>query len=276
MRRRSVVRLDEAKPAALTDAAMRCSYVYSGPEGYDPFSEENLPYSEPDFTSVEPFQYQLAFAAEDTALSGHLVVLDCVSGEPSEAQRIPYNEVSALRDRYTVTGNAAAADLLEWLEALSPTPHHTELAGQMSPAMEQALEDAEMATFESYVQALSLQPTMYRYEYEQKEDQWIPANPDQGYTYGDVWNLIPGAELEETFLRRFGMDLTANDRALLNNTDFVPVENYLGGPVARYDGNNYIVYLRGVGNPMPFSYETSLVCHYDGTYTAVFSFIPDE
>ena len=52
--------------------------------------------------------------------------------------------------------------------------------------------------------------------------------------------------------------------------------DYLGGPMVRYDGENYMVYLRGVGGPMPFSYETSLVRHYDGTYIARFSFVPDE
>lgn len=385
--------LSQDKLDALSDAAMRCGYVYRVPEGESPFSEKNLPrsialmviytpgdletkavfdtevddislpegsyyrireadllpfledtmapaaeayqnyegqledwnwhrsedgylyidvmgltatlpYSEPSFISVEPlggdrylvvcdmlpvvafFQYQMALVVEDNAQPGeapHVTVLDCVDGSPREAQLLPYEEISALREAYTVTGDQAAAGLLERLEALSPIPYHTELADQMSPAMRQALEDAkfvdEMAapsfTFESYVQALEPTPILYQYDYIPQDDQWTPADPAQDYPYGDAWNVFPAEELEEAFQRRFGMDLAANGRTWMNDPEFVPVWDYLGGPMVRYDGENYMVYLRGVGGPMPFSYETSLVRHYDGTYIAVFSFIPD-
>lgn len=264
-----------------------------------------LPSSEPSLVSVEPLggnrylvvcdmlpvvapnQYQLAFVAEDTALPGEppqVTVLDCEDGSHQGMQMLPCEMVSALRERYTVTGDQEAVELLKRLEALSPIPYHTELAGQMSLAMEQALEDAklveEMAspsyTFESYVQALEPQPTMYQFDSIPQEDQWLPADPSQTYPYGEAWNMFPAAELEEAFQRRFGMDLAANGRAWMNDVDFVPVADYLGGPMVRYDGENYMVYLRGVGGPMPFSYETSLVRHYDGTYIARFSFVPDE
>ena len=86
---------------------------------------------------------------------------------------------------------------------------------------------------------------------------------------------VPGGGAE-LFQRRFGIDLAANGRAWLNDRDFVPASDYLAGPMARYDGENYVVYLRGVGGPMPFAYETSLVRRYDGIYLARFSFIPNE
>ena len=264
-----------------------------------------LPSSEPRLVSVEPLggnrylvvcdmlpvvapnQYQLAFVAEDTALPGetpHVTVLDCEDGSHQGMQMLPYEMVSALREQYMVTGDQEAVELLERLEALSPIPCHTELAGRMSPAMEQALEEVKIVdemitsqrTFEDYVHALAPRPTLYQYGYVPQEDQWDPAESWQDCPCGDAWNVFPAEELEELFQRRFGMDLAANGRAWLNDGDFVPVSDYLGGPMARYDGENYVVYLRGVGGPMPFAYETSLVRRYDGTYLARFSFIPNE
>lgn len=126
----------------------------------------------------------------------------------------------------------------------------------MSPALEQALEDAKLVhemlttrTFEKYVIALSVSPTMYRWEYSQ-ENEWIPAEPGRG-TYGDAWNKIPAPELEEAFRMRFGMDSTANNRAWLKDSDFVPTDDYTEAPTASFDGEFYNVYLRGVGGPIP-------------------------
>lgn len=222
-----------------------------------------LPSSEPRLVSVEP-------------LGGNRYLVVC--------DMLPYEMVSALRERYMVTGDQEAVELLERLEALSPIPYHTELAGRMSPAMEQALEEVKIVdemitsqrTFEDYVHALAPRPTLYQYGYVPQEDQWDPAESWQDCPCGDAWNVFPAEELEELFQRRFGMDLAANGRAWLNDGDFVPASDYLGGPMARYDGENYVVYLRGVGGPMPFAYETSLVRRYDGTYLARFSFIPNE
>ena len=102
------------------------------------------------------------------------------------------------------------------------------------------------------------------------EDEWTPADPDHGYTYGDAWNVIPADELEAAFQRRFGIDLTANDRAWMRDTDFILTDYSTGGPMLQFDGETYIVYLRGIGY-VDFPYESSLIYHYDGTYTAVFT-----
>lgn len=264
-----------------------------------------LPSSEPRLVSVEPLggnrylvvcdmlpvvapdQYQLAFVVEDTALPGEppqVTVLDCEDGSHQGMQMLPYEMVYALRERYTVPGDQEAVGLLKRLEALSPIPYHTELAGRMPPAMEQALEEVKIVdemitpehTFEDYVHALAPRPTLYQYGYVPQEDQWDPAESWQDCPCGDAWNVFPAEELEELFQRRFGMDLAANGRAWLNDRDFVPASDYLAGPMARYDGENYVVHLRGVGGPMPFAYETSLVRRYDGIYLARFSFIPNE
>lgn len=270
-------------------------YIYVNVSGLT----STLPSGEPQFTSVESlggdrylvvcemlpigasFKHQLAFVVEDTALAGetpHVTVLDCVSAAHRESYTLDWNELEALRTTYRVFSEDGqeALDVLERLEALSPIPFHTDLAGQMSPALEQALEDAKLVhemlttrTFEKYVIALSVSPTMYRWEYSQ-ENEWIPAEPGRG-TYGDAWNKIPAPELEEAFRMRFGMDLTANNRAWLKDSDFVPTDDYTEAPTASFDGEFYNVYLRGVGGPIPFPYETTLIYNYDGTYTALFT-----
>ena len=267
-----------------------------------------LPNGTPYFTGIEPLggnrylvqcdvigigNYPLAMVVGDLAEAGEepqAVVLDAVSGErtwedASEERAwgdslsdLDHADVDRLRERYWVPGEGGqeAVELLARLEALSPVPYHTELAEDASPAVKQALTDAKVAseiasgdTFESYVQALSMQPTMYRPEFA-AEDEWTPADPDHGYTYGDAWNVIPADELETAFQRRFGIDLTANDRAWMYDMDFILTDYYTGEPMFQFDGENYIVYLRGIGY-VDFPYESSLTYHYDGTYTAVFT-----
>ena len=267
-----------------------------------------LPNGTPYFTGIESLggdrylvrcdvigigNYPLAMVVEDIAQADaapQVVVLDAVSGEhtwedASEERAwgdglsdLDQADVDRLRARYWVPGEGGqeAVELLARLEVLSPVPYHTELAEDASPAVKQALADAKVAseltsgdTFESYVQALSMQPTMYRPEFA-AEDEWTPADPDHGYTYGDAWNVIPADELEAAFQRRFGIDLTASDRAWMRDTDFILTDYSTGGPMLQFDGENYIVYLRGIGY-VDFPYESSLICHYDGTYTAVFT-----
>ena len=224
--------------------------------------------------------YLLAMVVEDNAQSGevpHAVVLDCVSGSVwSNGEPLPQEEVDALREQYWVPGEGGreAVDLLNRLEALSPVPYHTELVEQMSPAMEQALMDAKVTsellsddTFEAYIHALQLQPAMHRYS---EADAWLPSDPEYTIPYGDEWNLYPAEELEEAFQRRFNFDLAANGRAWLNDPDFVPVGAYTDGPMATYDGENYDIYTRGIGY-VGFPQAVSLICDYDGTYTAVFT-----
>ena len=266
-----------------------------------------LPYSLPQFTGIEPLgggrylvrcdmlgigHFSLAMVVEDIALPGEphqVVVLDAVNearvwGDGWSGDRewddalidVDNADVDRLRERYWVPGEGGqeAVDLLERLEALSPVPYHTELAEHLSPAMEQALVDAKITDdmisgdiFESYVQALRVAPTMHRYSL---ADEWQPADPDRETTYGDEWNLIPASELEATFQRRLNMDLTANGRAWLDNREFVPLEFESQQPIVQYDGENYIVYRRGIGyagSPQVIS----LTYDYHGTYTAVFT-----
>jgi hypothetical protein len=274
---------------------------YEGEDGYIYVNvtglTATLPYSEPDFTSVEPlggnrylvvcdmlpvaalFKYQMAYVVEDVAQPGatpHVVVLDCVSGMRRDGNTVDWDAIEALKTKYRVLSKDGqqALDLLARLEALSPIPFHTNLAVTMSPATEQALEDAKNVydmltedTFESYVIALFVHPAMHRYS---PEEEWTPAEPGHE-TYGEEWNRIPAAELEAAFQQRFGIDLTANDRSWLENPDFVPCDTYTEGPMASFDGEYYNVYLRGVGSPMWFPHEISLIYHYDGTYTAIFT-----
>lgn len=252
----------------------------------------------PQFTGIEPLggdrylvrcemlgmtTYPMAMVVEDNALPGqppHMVVLDCVSaGAWNGIEFLEQEEVDALRKQYWVTGEGGqeAVDLLTRLETLSPVPYHTELAGQMSSAMEQALSDAKISsemvgtiTFEAYVQALNMAPAMHRFS---EDDEWIPADPEHTASYGDEWNIYPAEELENAFQKRYGIDLTANDRAWLNNQIFVPRGYYTDGPMAVYDGENYYIYTRGIGY-MDFPYKSSLTYNYDGTYTAVFTVLP--
>lgn len=255
-----------------------------------------LPNGTPYFTGIEPLggdrylvrctvigiaNYSMAMVVEDLAEAGEepqVVVLDCTSNDDwTDIELLPQNDLDALRERYWVPGEGGqeAVELLARLEALSPVPYHTQLGANASPALLEALDDALVAseltsgdTFESYVQALSMQPTMYRPEFA-AEDEWTPADPDHGYTYGDAWNVIPADELETAFQRRFGIDLTANDRAWMNDTDFA-ADHYTGEPLVQFDGENYIVYLHGIGGPLIFPYEVSLTYHYDRTYTACY------
>src|SRR5699024_4418297 len=157
-----------------------------------------------------------------------------------------------------------AVDLLERLEALSPVPYHTELAADMSPAWKQALTDAKTAsemtsghTFESYMQALGVAPAMYRPMIPETDD-WVPAEPDYEAIHSEAWNLYPAEALEEDFWRRFGIDLAANGRAWLNNREFVEEWDFLGEPMASYDGENYYIYSRAIGGPIPRVYEPTL------------------
>ena len=255
-----------------------------------------LPNGTPYFTGIEPLggdrylvqcdvigiaNYSMAMVVEDLAEAGEepqVVVLDCISNDDwTDIELLPQNDLDALREQYWVPGEGGqeAVELLARLEALSPVPYHTQLGANASPALLEALDDALVAseltsgdTFESYVQALSMQPTMYRPEFA-AEDEWTPADPDHGYTYGDAWNVIPADELETAFQRRFGIDLTANDRAWMNDMDFT-ADHYTSEPLVQFDGENYIVYLHGIGGPLIFPYEVSLTYHYDGTYTACY------
>lgn len=235
--------------------------------------------------SMSIFSHKLAMVVEDCALpdeAPYLSVLDCVSGEQSvqELTDIDPDEVERLRAEYSAAqadGSQEALELLERLAALSPIPYGTELAGQMPPAMEDALYDAfradeEMtsggAAFEDYVSAVEVHPTMHRYS---ETDQWIQSDPDQMIPYGEEWNMYPAAELEHALQRRFGIDLSANGRSWLNDRDFVPDEFSSGTPMAQFDGEHYIIYQRGRGGPgiSPDDYTPSLIYHYDGSYTAV-------
>lgn len=268
--------------------------IYVNVSGYT----ATLPTGEPQLTSVEPLggdrylvlcemlplgatlQHQLAYVVEDTALAGetpHVTVLDCVSAARRDSCTLNWDEIEALRTTYRVFGEDGqeAAELLERLEALSPIPFHTNLADQMSPAMELALDEVKLTremistpTFESYVISLSVSPTMHRPEYSQ-ENEWLPSEPGRG-TYGDEWNRIPAGELEAAFQKRFGIDLSANNRTWMNDPDFILTDYYTGAPMVSYDGEFYDVYLRGVGGPIPFPYKTTLVYNYDDTYTATF------
>lgn len=282
---------------------------YEGEDGYIYVNvtglTATLPYSEPDLISVEPLggnrylvvsdmipsgtmvNHQMAYVVEDTALPGeapHVVVLDCMSKAAEEDKTIHADDLEALRTKYRVLGKDGqqALDLLDRLSALSPIPYGTELNGQISSAMQQALYDAlcadeeitsEEATFEDYVAALQIRPTMHRYF---QEDPWLPSDADHTIPYGDEWNLIPAAELEAAFQRRFGLDLTAHDRAWLNNKSFVLNEYVSGMPMAQWDGENYMIYMNGRGGPgiSPDDYQLSLIYNYDGTYTARFTFLP--
>ena len=260
-----------------------------------------LLYHKPDLTDVEPlggnryliicdmsysipmqhitdrWLYQMAYVVEENDRSSgepRVVILDCVNGAWEEPGTITPEQVDALREKYTVAGDPEAVDLLERLESLSPVPYHTELAEQLSPAVEQALVDAKITDdmisgdiFESYVQALRVAPTMHRYSL---ADEWQPADPDRETTYGGEWNLIPASELEAAFQRRLNMDLTVNGRAWLDNREFVPLEFESQQPIVQYDGENYIVYLRGIGYA-GLPRVISLTYDYYGTYTAVFT-----
>ena len=273
-----------------------------------------LPYSLPQFTGIEPLgggrylvrcdmlgigHFSLAMVVEDIALPGEphqVVVLDAVNearvwGDGWSGDRewddalidVDNADVDRLRERYWVPGEGGqeAVDLLERLEALSPVPYHTDLAADMSPAWKQALTDAKTAsemtsghTFESYMQALGVAPAMYRPMIPETDD-WVPAEPDYEAIHSEAWNLYPAEALEEDFWRRFGIDLAANGRAWLNNREFVEEWDFLGEPMASYDGENYYIYSRAIGGPIPRVYEPTLIYNHDGTYTAVFTRIPE-
>ena len=254
-----------------------------------------LPYHLPQFIGIEPLggdrylvrcemigitHFPMVMVVEDDAQTEedpHVVVLDCISGGTwNEDAFLPTEEVNALRDQYWLLGKGGqeALEVLKRLEGLSPIPFRTDLAGQMSPAMEQALSDVKIAselatrnTFEAYVQSLQIPPAMHRYS---EAEEWIPSDPEYKASYGDEWNLYPAEDLEKAFQMRFGIDLTANDRSWLNDRIFVPSGEYTDGPMAVYDGENYCVYTRGIGY-MASPYKTSLTYNYDRTYTAVFT-----
>ena len=222
--------------------------------------------------------YQLAFIAEDTALPNeppHVRVLDCLNTSwGSEVQELTPDILEEFGTRYKVEddGESEIMPLLERLEALSPIPFHTDLP--ISETTNRALMDAKEAdeeyhggTFEDYVAALRVDATMHRYS---PDDEWQPANLEYGGTYVE-WNLIPARELEEASMRRFGIDLTANGRAWLNDREFVPIEYDSGKPMAGYDGENYVVYMTGRGSPVGNPEVSSLTYNYDGSYTAVFT-----
>ena len=63
-------------------------------------------------------------------------------------------------------------------------------------------------------------------------------------------------------------DLAANGRAWMDNREFVPLEYESQQPMVQYDGENYIIYIRGRGGPIIFPYEVTLTYGYDGAYTA--------
>lgn len=222
--------------------------------------------------------YQIAFIAEDTALPNepsHVRVLDCLSTSwVNEVQELTPDILKEFGDQYRIEdgGDGEIMPLLERLEALSPIPFHTDLP--IPEATNRALMDAQEAdeeyhggTFEDYVAALRVDAAMHRYS---PDDEWQSADLEYGGTYAE-WNLIPAKELEEASIRRFGIDLTTNGRAWLNDREFVPIEYDSGKPMAEYDGENYIVYMNGRGSQMGDLAVSRLTYNYDGSYTAVFT-----
>ena len=258
---------------------------------------DTLRFGDPFLVSVEPlggdrylvveelrdalgqWMYQIAIVAEDIAPPDappdempRVTVLDCVSAAWSNSGLVTPEELDVLRDKYWVSDCPEAVVLLERLEALSPIPYHTDLAADASPALLEALEDALVAdeminsgSFEDFAAALTLSPDLYRAA---PEDEWRPADPEYGILYGDAWNLVSAERLEDAFRRQFGWDLAANGRAWMDNREFVPLEYESQQPMVQYDGENYIIYIRGRGGPIIFPYEVTLTYGYDGAYTA--------